>query len=358
VFFAKTFDRATAHGYSDARTLIIDEGLPPNDIISAFHIYLKDDIWVAIQTVSNEGATIWWSIEGIGVPLLVMFKSGAERLTVAKGPETAQCRRRVDPVREMLNWNGRTGKSVAELVHFLMDRKSADTRAGALADDFCKFATGFPVEDHVHEPIDRNFGRIPEGDCLDLIFFGEARKGSTPRGYDNSAALISRERIPQRAVVKELWVFAGRLNHLANAPVCHQALSHWWVVFRDSDDYYWSAENVRLLLIQRLGDWEDRFKIKPLWATECQDRPGKAISRGIWQVLTTAATHKKTVRDVVDWMKSQSKREYDLLENNCQDFASALSKFLSGKTPTRSHVVTLAAGAARIRRSNPSMASS
>jgi hypothetical protein len=74
------------------------------------------------------------------------------------------------------------------------------------------------------------------------------------------------------------------------------------------------------------------------------------ITGGIWQVVMTVAIRTKTVRGVIDWMKSQNQREYDLIEDNYQDVASALSRFLSGKTPLRPQLVTLAVGAACLGR--------
>jgi hypothetical protein len=326
VFYGETVDGVTPRGYSDAETLLNHENVPRTDVIEEFRIQKDTSYRVFCQTTSGRR----WSIEGIGVPLLLCLEGVDDILSLTKGPDTPNCRQREGPIREIVSSRPGTAKTLSDLVDFLMTRTSVKTLSGGLADDLCVFLSGKTINALVDEQVDREFGEMPKTDLRGMLFFSETRHGPTPRGYYQSDLLMQREGINPAAVIQRLWVLGGQLDDQDGQPV-NELVRHHWVVFRDSDGLYWSAENAVLILLQRLGTWSHRELRKAFWDTKCRRRSGIETPGGIVQLFATDAARRRTMGEVVNWMKDQSQRGYHPTFNNCQHFAHDLSQFLSEK---------------------------
>jgi hypothetical protein len=143
--------------------------------------------------------------------------------------------------------------------------------------------------------------------------------------------LIQDEDINPDAIIREIGVYASNLE---DAPGTHFVVAHWWVVFRDNDWNWWSAEHVGGVLLQRVDSKKDgKDYRKDIERTRYESR-GTFITTK----LETAAANHRTMKELIDWVGWRSRASYDWLESNCQNFADNLAEYLSGigvlHTPT------------------------
>jgi hypothetical protein len=138
---------------------------------------------------------------------------------------------------------------------------------------------------------------------------------------------MRKEGVNPDAVISIVRVYSGNLE---DAPtLTHFFFPHWWVVFRDSDGNWWSAERVGPPLLQRVDSRHDgKFWRKNLSRTTCQQRQGGGV--GITTMMKTFGSSRRTMKDLVEWLDGESSIEYDPVVKNSQDFGDDLCKFLTG----------------------------
>jgi hypothetical protein len=163
------------------------------------------------------------------------------------------------------------------------------------------------------------------------VWFGETWYYRPPRGYRSAEKLLSREVVAD-ATVRDIWVYSSNLDK--DYCPTHFIITHWWVIVRDDEGNYWSIENVGAPLVQRVDDLEDgQHHRKGCEETDTAER-GTIIS----EMFHTKSLFSRTMTDVIEWCIARRDQKYDFAFNNCQKFASALTKYLSGmavlRTPT------------------------
>jgi hypothetical protein len=136
--------------------------------------------------------------------------------------------------------------------------------------------------------------------------------------------LLEREGINRTARVREVRVSSVNLKKIR--ALTHFVIAHWWVRVQDSDGNWWTAENVGSLLLQRVGNKsESKKERKRVWKTSKKLRPGRIARR-----MNTSGNEGRSMEEVVEWMFGRRMEHYNPVRNNCQKFASDLTKYLSG----------------------------
>jgi hypothetical protein len=160
----------------------------------------------------------------------------------------------------------------------------------------------------------------------DKVLFGET-EGNTPlREYECGADMLAHESINRSAVIQYLWVFSGNLAKSTMTPK-PGVIGHWWVVFRDSDWNYWTAENVGALVLAKVKTLSDGMsKRKNINESEAIER----VQMGLKTLVANDAHESRTMWELIDWLETRKILGYNVLVNNCQDFAKDLCQFLSG----------------------------
>jgi hypothetical protein len=172
------------------------------------------------------------------------------------------------------------------------------------------------------------------------VFFGETQPGVTPRGYSNMTTLMNKERVNPNAVIREVRVYAGNLE--GTRTLTHLYFSHWYVVVRDSDNNWWSVEDIGTAFVQRVDNHDaGKYRRKSPFTTQVTERE-MGLS-GITTKISTTGRQHRTMSDLLAWLLQKSSSSYHLTDNNCQDFADDLCTFLAGhgvsRVSTRNPVV-------------------
>jgi hypothetical protein len=148
------------------------------------------------------------------------------------------------------------------------------------------------------------------------VYFGETYNGQLPRAYVSSEDLFSCEGITPGAIIRNVGVYSSNL--VDDDLPSHFVVSHWWVLFDDSDGNCWSAENVGGILLQRIDSMEDgKRRRKDIGKRWCEFR-----GTNITKLQKTAARGHRTMGETMRWIFSQKDKQYHALWQNCHLYQS------------------------------------